>query len=388
MSKNISKKIKVLISIDWFLPGTNSGGPVRSYANLIAHLKDDFEFYVVTRNSDFGSHTPYKNIEANTWTTFNDYTKVYYISEDRLNKAHLKKIFENTAFDIVYINGMYSWYFSILPVILLKKIGVPILISSRGMLNPQAFSVKGGKKKIFLKLAKRTTLYKNVQFHATNDDEAQHIKSILGSDKVVHVAPNLPRKISQNASLKVGKHIPTRFINVARISIEKGTLIMLESLKYIEHPVIVDLYGPIYDDLYWEKCTSVINQLPKNVNVTYKGVLESERIPETLLMYDYLILLSEGENFGHAIIEAFTAGLPVLISNKTPWKELTTKSIGWDLDITNQDIIVKSMKDAIAMTNNQYMEWSHAAFAFAKKFIENPDVLQQNKDLFLKTLNT
>lgn len=380
-------RVKVLISIDWFLPGTNSGGPVRSYANLIAHLKDDFEFFVVTRNTDFGSKIPYENIQHNAWTIFNEYTKVYYISEDRLNKAHLKKIFEETSFDIAYINGMYSWYFSILPVILLKKKRLPVLVSARGMLNPQAFSVKGSKKKIFLKLSKKTRLYKNVQFHATNNDEAQHIKNILGTEKMVHVAPNLPRKITQSTSLKIGKQFPTRFINVARISIEKGTLIMLESLQYIDKPVIIDLYGPIYDEPYWEKCTNVINQLPENIKVTYNGVLESEKIPDTLRSYDYLILLSEGENFGHAIIEALTAGLPVLISNKTPWQDLTVKSIGWDVDITNQKAVVNSITNAITMTNEQYTAWSQAAYDFAKKFIENPDVLQQNKDLFLKTLN-
>ncbi len=39
-------RTKILITIDWFLPGTLSGGPVRSYANIIEHLKDDFEFYI------------------------------------------------------------------------------------------------------------------------------------------------------------------------------------------------------------------------------------------------------------------------------------------------------------------------------------------------------
>ena len=43
-------KIKILLFIDWFLPGTKSGGPVRSYANLISHFKDDYDFYVITRN--------------------------------------------------------------------------------------------------------------------------------------------------------------------------------------------------------------------------------------------------------------------------------------------------------------------------------------------------
>ena len=38
-------KKKILIFIDWFLPGINSGGPVRSYFNMISHLEEEFDFY-------------------------------------------------------------------------------------------------------------------------------------------------------------------------------------------------------------------------------------------------------------------------------------------------------------------------------------------------------
>ena len=44
---------KVLITIDWFLPGTKSGGPVRSYANMIAYFKNEFDFYIITRDTDY-----------------------------------------------------------------------------------------------------------------------------------------------------------------------------------------------------------------------------------------------------------------------------------------------------------------------------------------------
>jgi glycosyltransferase involved in cell wall biosynthesis len=383
-----SKRIKILISIDWFLPGTNSGGPVRSYANLIEHLKDDFEFFIITRNTDFGTQVAYEGVTPNTWTTFNDYTQIYYISDSQLNKSHFKKIFDSVSFDIAYINGIYSWYFSILPVILLKKQNKPVLVSARGMLNPQAFSVKGFKKRFFLALASLFSLYKRVCFHATNEDESQHIKSILGNNTKVKVAPNLPRKALTQTQAKIARQHPVRFVNVARISIEKGTLVMLQSLQSLKHSIQLDLYGPIYDTEYWEKCEQVIQRLPDHIKVNYKGILSSDTIPEILKEYDYFILLSEGENFGHAIIEALFAGLPVLISNKTPWKNLKSKMIGWDVDITNQNIIIECLNVAVEMPQDQYLKWSTAAYQYALKFIENPVLIKQNKDLFLKSLNT
>ena len=377
------KKKRILITIDWFLPGTMSGGPVRSYANLIEHLDEGFEFLIVTRNNDFGATEPYEDIIPNVWTAFNDYTKVFYCSPDYLTKSNLKQLFANTQFDLAYINGIYSWYFSILPIFLLKSLSKTIIVSARGMLNPQAFSVKGFKKRLFLKIAGIVNLYHKVSFHATNEDEAGFIKSIVGDQTLVQIAPNLPRKIKPYFQQKNQKRDPVRFINLARVSVEKGTLVMLNVLNHITQPLQLDLYGPIHDEAYWAQCQTTIAHLPNHITVTYKGVLPSEKIPETLTGYDFFVLLSEGENFGHAIIEALSSGLPVLISDQTPWKALASQLIGWDINIKNQNHIIEAFNKAIQLSDFEYSIWSKAAFIYADAFINNPEVLEKNKALFL-----
>ena len=383
----MSNRKKILITIDWFLPGTRSGGPVRSYANLIDHLNDDFEFYIVTRNTDYGSTEVYENITPNTWVALNTYTKVYYMSADQLSKSRLKAVFESADFDVAYINGIYSYYFSILPIVLLKKFKKPIIISARGMLNPQAFSVKGRRKKLFLNVFKRLGFYNNVCFHATNLDEEVHIKSTIFKNSTVKVAPNLPRKSNPDIQLKVQKQSPTTFVNVGRVSIEKGTLVMLSALEQLNKPLILDLYGPIYDTAYWEACKTVIKKLPNYIKVTYQGVLDSEEVPQVVNNYDFFVLLSEGENFGHAILEALSVGCPVLISNCTPWKNLKAQQLGWDVDIKKESDIIEAWNEAIDMSNSDYLKWSKAAFKYAKTVINNPIVLEQNKALFLNPNN-
>lgn len=374
---------KVLITIDWFLPGTLSGGPVRSFTNLIEHLKDDFEFYIITRNSDYGSTIPYEGIIPDTWTEFNHYTKVYYFAKDALNKNHLKLVIDHIEFDLAYINGMYSWYFSILPVLLLKKSNKPIIVSARGMLNPQAFSVKGTKKEVFFKLAKLLGFYRTINFHATNDDEAKHIKAHIGANTKILIAPNLPRLVKQEEQpISHTKHHPIRFVNIARVAIEKGTLTMLNVLKNIKQTLQLDIYGPIYDEDYWNKCIKVIAALPKNIEVNYKGVLASEKVPKVLNSYDFFVLLSEGENFGHAILEGFSAGCPVIISNRTPWRNLESKQIGWDVEVADKNAILETFQKAIDMNQQTYQSWSLSAFSYAKDFINNPEILEQNKALF------
>ena len=72
------KKKTVLIFIDWFLPGYKAGGPIRSVANLITHLRNDFKFLVITRNTDYCETIPYKEIQSDQWNILPDGIRVYY----------------------------------------------------------------------------------------------------------------------------------------------------------------------------------------------------------------------------------------------------------------------------------------------------------------------
>lgn len=374
------KKKKILVFIDWYLPGTNSGGPVRSLANLISHLNREFDFFVVTRNKDFCSENVYKNIKSNRWIPFNDNTKVFYISSDSLSINALKKAVKKIKPEVVYINGLYSWFFSILPLILFKR-KYRLIISTRGMLSPQAFSVKGNKKKVFLRLARLYGLYKNVLFHATNKQEKKYIQNILGKRAQIHVAPNFPRAIIQEYKEKNVGEIIT-FVNVSRISIEKGTLNMIKSFYNVKNKVSLDIYGPIYDISYWAKCKEIIKKLPDNVFVSYKGTASSEDIPKILQQYNYFILLSEGENFGHAIYEALCASCPVIISDKTPWQNLELNGIGWDLDINDVNKVTSVLNYATNISLNKYRNMSKLAYEYAVTFSENPELINKNIELF------
>ncbi len=373
---------KILITIDWFLPGTKSGGPVRSYANMLDHLGAYYDFYIVTRDTDFLSDEVYSNIESNAWNSINDHTQVYYFSKEALTKSNLKVLLTSVEFDVAYINGIYSWYFSILPVILLKKYP-NVIVSARGMLNPQAFSVKPLKKKVYLTIAKLFGVYKNAKFHATNADEAEHIKSIIGRKKEVKIAPNLPRKIENISIEKRALNKPLKLVNVARISIEKGTLKMIEALKTFKTEVVLDVFGPIYDNAYWEKCKVAIDQLPNHVTLNHKGFIESELVLDTIKGYDFFILLSEGENFGHSILEALSVGCPVVISDKTPWRNLESKGIGWDLNINDSEKISSTFATISKINQEDYNKMANRAFIFAKDFSEDQELLNQNKNLFL-----
>jgi len=313
-------------------------------------------------------------------------SQCYYLSNSNISFKTIKKLISNTPHDIVYINGVFSFYFSILPLFFLRKENC--ILNPHGMLSDQAFSVKSFKKKIFLKIANSFGIFKNVVFHVSNQEEASAVEKQIKAFKAIEIANQFPRKIEHNFEVKQKKQSPIQFVNIARISIEKGTLVLIKTLKHLDQPLNLDLYGPVYDANYWDICQVEISQLPEHIKVTYKGFLASEKILETMSHYDFFVLLSEGENFGHAILEAMSVGLPVLISNKTPWRHLESKAIGWDVEIKNPIDIIRAFNKSINMSNEDYKKWSESAFNFAKEFTLNPKLLEQNKALFLNAISS
>ena len=93
-------KPKILILTDWYLPGTNAGGPVRSIANLVDHLKDEFAFNIVSRNTDYCEDIPYPDIIADEWNELEKHVNVYYFSKESLSKSSLKYLLSSTDFDV------------------------------------------------------------------------------------------------------------------------------------------------------------------------------------------------------------------------------------------------------------------------------------------------
>jgi glycosyltransferase involved in cell wall biosynthesis len=378
----MSKK-KILVFIDWYLPGFRAGGPIRSCANLIAHLSDEFDFFVVTRDTDYMDSHPYSSVKKNEWNELHDGSSVFYISKENLKITTVRKIIREVNPDIIYLNGIYSFYFTIIPLLLIDKKKTKVIVAARGMLAPGAIAIKSLKKKIFLSLSKMSGLFNNVTFHATSEEEKKQIVDIFSKAHVC-IAPNLPRKIYNSRNIKVNKlEGELRLFNIARIAPEKNLLFALEVLKNVKEKVEFDFFGPIYDNHYWEQCKKNIASLSSNIIVRYRGIAEGEQIFQLMKNYHFLFLPSRGENFGHIILEAMSAGLPVIISDQTPWKNLQEKKAGWALPLEKPNDFIAVIKKGIWMNRDEYEIYSKGAFAFASEYIHDEKKILMNKQLFL-----
>lgn len=378
------QKKKILIFIDWYLPGYKAGGPIQSVANLVQHFKDEFDFSIVTRDTDYCETTPYTSVKSDQWNKIEG-VNIFYISQKNLSRKTIKSIIRKIEYDTVYLNGIFSLYFTLLPLVLLrKKHNKRIVIAARGMFAESALGVKKTKKAFFLRAVKVINLFDKVIFHATNEIEKKDIRNALGEKYEVRTAANLPQKNTISELPQRKKDTTTlRLVNIARIAPEKNLLYALQALKDVTRNVEFDFYGPIYSQEYWNQCKAEMDALPQNVRAIYKGSIESDKVLDVLSGYHFLFMPTQGENFGHIILQSLMTGCPVIISDQTPWKNLIKKNAGYDLPLDNMSAFSKKIDELVKMNQDDYNKLSASAFDYANSYLSNTEIIEQNRHLFL-----
>ena len=119
----MDNKRTVLVFIDWYLPGYRAGGPIRSCANMVSRMQPHFDFRIVTGNTDLGEARPYPGVVTNEWNTLPGGERVFYCSKDYLTQAAIYKLIERVEPDVIYLNSMFSQWFTLAPLMAARKYG-------------------------------------------------------------------------------------------------------------------------------------------------------------------------------------------------------------------------------------------------------------------------
>ena len=378
-------KTKLGIFIDWYLPAYKAGGPIQSISNLVNQFKNEFDISIITSNSDLNEILNLDTEILNRWVQKAGY-KVMYLDNRHQNKDFYKKLFEENPFDVVYFNSLFSLKFTVLPLWLLRNNPVRKVLATRGMLGKGALAIKPLKKKIFLSIFKLTKIHKKVIWHATAKSEALEIKKHFGTDRTIILAPNLSAIRNDNYSVKKKITGKISIVFLSRIAIKKNLLGALDILSNIhgDYKIAFSIIGPIDDKAYWEKCEKKIRILPENITVNYLGAIPNDKLSDYLVNEHLLFLPTYGENFGHVIMESWQNACPVIISDQTPWRELKKDMLGHDISLDDTKAFVQCIEEFCEMSEEKYGIWSKSSYDFAKRFNENPEVLNQNKKLFVK----
>ena len=373
-----------MVFTDWYLPGFKAGGPIRSLVNLVNAVPHNF--YIVTGSKDHHSDVEYEGVEFDRWVKSGDRVKVQYLRDDRINAREFRKIVDEINPDFVYLNSLFSPKFTLLPMRVLRSMqhSPQCIVAPRGMLKSGALSVKGFKKKWFLRLAKWLNWYGNVKWHATNEEEIGEIQKAFGLRAVIHLSPNLSAPIIANKVRQEKLARELRLVCIARISSEKGILEAIRFLKsaQLEGEIYCDFIGTQQNIEYLEQCRDEAAKVP-NATINFPGEIHPDEIQSALCNYHFFYLASWGENFGHSISEALYSGLPVIISDRTPWQNLEKRKAGWVVPL-KADAFSMALNAAMRMSQVEYQIWSDSARNFAKEISNDPARVQMAIGLFQK----
>ena len=384
------RRPKVLVFCDWFVPGYKAGGPIRSVYNIVEGLKHEVDFWVVTRDTDLGELESYPDIQSDEWTDRAGY-HVCYLSKKRQGMKSFLKILKQTDWDVIYLNSLFSPKFALEPLLLIRLIknGARVILAPRGMLGTGALNIKSGKKAFFLNLSKTIGFYRNVLWHASTPIEEKQIEEMFGNKVHVSIARNMPVLWPDEIRPRGKDKNELRLIFLARVSIVKNLHLALDYLLKSANSIgkteiYFDIYGPLEELTYWAECQRIIAKMPSNIHVNRRGELTYPEVSNTLKQYHFLYLPTSTENYGHAIVESLVHGIPVIISDQTPWKNLSEYNAGWDIPVGDEKKYLEVLNLCCKMNTDEYKRWVMGARGYAERFIVTDEVKNENLSLFVR----
>lgn len=396
--------ISILAVTTHFLPGYKAGGPIRSLANLVDWLGDEFRFSILTSDRDLGDRRPFSEVLPGSWVRVGK-ASVCYLSPKEQSVAAWRRLLATLEYDLLYLNGCFSPL--TVRTLILRRLGqipdVPVVVAAQGQLSPGALTLKRLKKHLYLQMARICALYEGIVWQASSVAEAEDIAAVVGrcrgedlgsvwsattveANPHIIVAPDLPpRQTTETGNELRPPKVPgtAHVVFLSRIARMKNLDLALRLIAQVTGTVWFSVYGPIEDRGYWRECEALMRAMPSNVQVRYEGTLAPSEVARVFLQHHLLFLPTRSENFGHAILEALSAGCPVLISDQTPWRKLADNEAGWDLALTDASGFRTALEQVIAWDDTAFSRWSRGAQRYAERYTSDSGAAQAMRELFL-----
>lgn len=356
-------KLRIAVTSPYYVPAVRAGGPIPGIRGIIAAFGDQ-DIRVFTGDRDLGARHRYP--EPFRGSTEVEGVPVTYLAPNMLAAlpSWLRALRRIRDAEVVYVNSMFSAQFTLFPLLLLwlTRFGGVVVISPRGELAASA--LKFGHRPLkrawlammrVLGMARSIGNRSNVLWLASSEREAADICRHFDSPPLLTVPETLRSWDGAIAEPRGKDAGPLRVICVGRLAPIKGTLGLVRAVARVRQPLILTLVGLEEDGVYTAAIRRAVAECPAWVEVRILGALDHERVRAELLDSDLFALLTLGENFGHAIGEALQTGLPVLISDQTPWTfaEVDGAAIVIPADqLANHDLVAQAL-DAFAQLDQE-----------------------------------
>ena len=327
----------------------NGGGPSRSVPMLVkglAELGVDVTLMTIRSKN--------MNIHALEGTT----AKLK-VLEPSFSRKEIAQYLKSEKFNLIQIQSMWDWpYHKVM--VEARKLGIPYIVTPRGMLDPWSLAHKKWKKKLAWWLYQRNDVQKSVCVFTTAKMEAEHVTN-LGITTCKAVIPNGIE--TDNYPCKTSVDIVKKqVLYLSRVHMQKGVELLIEAWKR--------LYSDFSD---WQLLVvgngeaGYIQGLESRVERL--GLRDSVRILPPVFGRDKIRLYQESalfclpsysESFGMVIAESMSCGTPVITTTNCPWNILNDTKTGWCIDLS-VDNLEYALREALSMNPTELYDMGHKA---------------------------
>jgi glycosyltransferase involved in cell wall biosynthesis len=354
-----------------------NGGPAHGIINLNKTYKEKgLSLDVLCLEKNIDPSFFFDGINIITLNSFNLFN--YYYCPDL--DLWLKKNASN--YSKIIINGIWQ-YHSFQAPRTLKKLNISYEIFIHGMLDPWSIGnspFKKIKKTIYFYLFEYYSLKnaKNVIFTCEEEKRlaSTAFKKIKFKAKIIRYGITSPPTQWLKSKLFLKKYPSAKnkkiILFLSRIHPKKGLDLLLHafSILYKNNPHYILVIAGTGDISYINFLKKLSDKLGIADKIIWMGMVYGELKWSTFFSSDIFCLPSHQENFGIAIVESLSSGLPVLISNKVNIHyEISNHNAGIIFEDNLQGLI-SALREWNNLTKNELLNFKkNAKKCFTSNFL-------------------
>lgn len=292
---------------------------------------------------------------------------------------------------IVHAHGLWM-YPGIAARIAAAKAQIPLIISPHGMLDPWALKNSAWKKKIAGWLYENRNLRSAACIHALCESEYQSIRA-YGLKNPVCIIPNgvdLPGSTETQMAppwepqVGTDKHV---MLFLGRIHLKKGLENLIRAWGILKNTKLAELKQWHLVIAGWsqggheEELKHLVNELNLEADVTFSGPLYDTQKDAALRAAKAFVLPSFSEGLPMAVLEAWSYGLPVLMTKFCNIPDGFEAKAAVEIQ-PQPDSIAEGLKEFVALSTDQQKQIGQNGLELVEDRFAWPRIAAQMIDVY------
>jgi glycosyltransferase involved in cell wall biosynthesis len=342
------------------------GGPSNGTLDISHHLiKQGMDVTIVTTDDDGSSYldVPLNKLVEHQGVPTIFFKKVgfsvNFIREFSFSIYLTYWLFKNIVhYDIVHVHALFS-YPSTIAMLIARLKKVPYLIQPHGLLCRWSLTQSLLKKRVYFKLLERANLNHSKGIIVTMEQEKFEVSELKLKAPFFTVPYGInPPYVISNAREKIRSRLELEkdaliILFMARLHPKKGLEFLIPALSNLSNKKFTFILAGNGDSEYEASIKSLLKKTGIESKTISLGFVGGELKQQLLQGSDLFVLTSHSENFGVAVFEAWSSGIPTLL---TPGVALSTLSEQHGFGFVPQ-LDVESITDAL----QEYLDDTHFA---------------------------